>query len=263
MARIVTSFEYSGVEYIDKRQQWNSLAELKAQTTTKFPNGYEVWCEKEKSKYVLSTTNADDISTYVWKKSEAVGGSFELELNEEYTTDYDISVNTNTVESYGSIYENLYKQFAGMFKDMQSIINKQQAKINELEARVFALEQGSGVKPPILEDGLIDYAGDTLIDYDGNSLGDYEYIPVEPPASIEGLIDYNGDVLVDYNGNTLGDYEYIPPIKESGLVDYNGDTLIDYDGNTLGDYDTSNVVYLKDYLGNTIVDYKDDYIIGR
>ena len=233
MARIVTSFEYSGVEYIDKRQQWNSLAELKSQTTTKFPNGYEVWCENEKSKYVLSTTNADDISTYIWKKFEATGGSFELELNEQYTSDYDISINTKEVsEGYGSIDKNLYEQFATLFKNMQSVIDAQQTKINDLEARVFALEQGSIIKPPIIDDST-------------------------------SIVDYNGDILADYDGNTLSDYTSTEEATYTQITDYSGNAIVDYNNNVLIEYDTTNVIYLSDYQENTVVDNENNYIIEK
>lgn len=86
--------------------------------------------------------------------------SSSLELDGELTSDYNISVNTKEVsEGYGSINENLYQQFATLFKDMQNVIDTQQTKINDLEARVFALEQGSIIKPPIIGDStsIVDY----------------------------------------------------------------------------------------------------------
>lgn len=264
MARIVTSFEYSGVEYIDKRQQWNSLAELKSQTTTKFPNGYEVWCENEKSKYVLSTTNADDISTYIWKKFEATGGSFELELNEQYTSDYDISINTKEVsEGYGSIDKNLYEQFATLFKNMQSVIDAQQTKINDLEARVFALEQGSIIKPPIIDDStsIVDYNGDILADYDGNTLSDYSNN--QSDINYTALTDYDNNILVDYDNNTLSDYVTTEIITYTQITDYSGNAIVDYNNNVLIEYDTTNVIYLSDYQENTVVDNENNYIIEK
>ena len=233
MPKIISAFDYSGVDYLDKRKKWNSLAELKAQNTILFPNGFECWCEKEKSKYVLSTTNANDISTYIWKKIEAVGGSFELELNEQYTSDYDISINTKEVsEGYGSIDKNLYEQFATLFKNMQSVIDAQQTKINDLEARVFALEQGSIIKPPIIDDST-------------------------------SIVDYNGDILADYDGNILSDYITTETTAYTQITDYNGNAIVDYDDNTLTDYDTTNVVYLSDYLNNSLVDYDNNYLIEK
>ena len=45
---------------------------------------------------------------------------FVLELNEEPTTDYMLSVNTDEVaNAYNSVYENLYLQFQTLFKEMQ------------------------------------------------------------------------------------------------------------------------------------------------
>ena len=296
MPKIIGAFDYSGIDYLDKRKKWNSLAELKAQNTILFPNGFECWCEKEKSKYVLSTTNANDISTYIWKKIEAVGGSFELELNEQYTSDYDISINTKEVsEGYGSIDKNLYEQFATLFKNMQSVIDAQQTKINDLEARVFALEQGSIIKPPIIDDStsIVDYNGDILADYDGNALGDYSDTSSDT-STVNQLTDYDGDILIDYDGNILSDYsnnqsdinytaltdydnnilvdydnntlsDYVTTeiITYTQITDYNGNAIVDYDDNTLTDYDTTNVVYLSDYLNNSLVDYDNNYLIEK
>lgn len=296
MPKIIGAFDYSGIDYLDKRKKWNSLAELKAQNTILFPNGFECWCEKEKSKYVLSTTNANDISTYIWKKIEAVGGSFELELNEQYTSDYDISINTKEVsEGYGSIDKNLYEQFATLFKNMQSVIDAQQTKINDLEARVFALEQGSIIKPPIIDDStsivdyngdiladydgnalsdysnnqsdinyiaLTDYDGDTLVDYDGNALGDYSDTSSDT-STVNQLADYDGDILIDYDGNILSDYITTETTAYTQITDYNGNAIVDYDDNTLTDYDTTNVVYLSDYLNNSLVDYDNNYLIEK
>ena len=265
MPKIIGAFDYSGIDYLDKRKKWNSLAELKAQNTILFPNGFECWCEKEKSKYVLSTTNANDISTYIWKKIEAVGGSFELELNEQYTSDYDISINTKEVsEGYGSIDKNLYEQFATLFKNMQSVIDAQQTKINDLEARVFALEQGSIIKPPIIDDStsIVDYNGDILADYDGNALGDYSDTSSDT-STVNQLTDYDGDILIDYDGNILSDYITTKTTAYTQITDYNGNAIVDYDDNTLTDYDTTNVVYLSDYLNNSLVDYDNNYLIEK
>ena len=53
MPKIIGAFDYSGVDYLDKRKKCNSLAELKAQNTILFPNGLECWCEKEIKHYNL------------------------------------------------------------------------------------------------------------------------------------------------------------------------------------------------------------------
>ena len=68
MPAIIGSFEYSGTDYLDKRVSFSSLTALETQTDIKFPNGFECWCESEQTWYQLSTTNPDDISTYIWSE---------------------------------------------------------------------------------------------------------------------------------------------------------------------------------------------------
>lgn len=159
--------------------------------------------------------------------------SSSLELDGELTSDYNISVNTKEVsEGYGSINENLYQQFATLFKDMQNVIDTQQTKINDLEARVFALEQGSIIKPPIIDDST-------------------------------SIVDYNGDILADYDGNTLSDYVTTEIITYTQITDYSGNAIGDYNNNVLIEYDTTNVIYLSDYQENTVVDNENNYIIEK
>lgn len=159
--------------------------------------------------------------------------SSSLELDGELTSDYNISVNTKEVsEGYGSINENLYQQFATLFKDMQNVIDTQQTKINDLEARVFALEQGSIIKPPIIDDST-------------------------------SIVDYNGDILADYDGNTLSDYVTTEIITYTQITDYSGNAIVDYNNNVLIEYDTTNVIYLSDYQENTVVDNENNYIIEK
>lgn len=159
--------------------------------------------------------------------------SSSLELDGELTSDYNISVNTKEVsEGYGSINENLYQQFATLFKDMQNVIDTQQTKINDLEARVFALEQGSIIKPPIIDDNT-------------------------------SIVDYNGDILADYDGNTLSDYVTTEIITYTQITDYSGNAIGDYNNNVLIEYDTTNVIYLSDYQENTVVDNENNYIIEK
>ena len=159
--------------------------------------------------------------------------SSSLELDGELTSDYNISVNTKEVsEGYGSINENLYQQFATLFKDMQNVIDTQQTKINDLEARVFALEQGSVVKPPAVDDGV-------------------------------SITDYNGDILSDYAGNTLSDYTSTEEATYTQITDYSDNAIVDYNNNILIDYDTTDVIYLSDYQENTVVDNENNYIIEK
>ena len=149
---------------------------------------------------------------------------FVLELNEEPTTDYMLSVNTDEVaNAYNSVYENLYLQFQTLFKEMQNTIDRQQERIDDLEARVFALESGS----------------------------------VKPPTTYKDVImDYNNEPLLDYNGNIINDYNVT--LKEENIVDYNGGVLEDYSGGAFTDY--GKIIYLMDYKGGYITDYNENKI---
>lgn len=146
---------------------------------------------------------------------------FVLELNEEPTTDYMLSVNTDEVaNAYNSVYENLYLQFQTLFKEMQNTIDRQQERIDDLEARVFALESGSVKPPTTYKDVIMDYNNEPLLDYNGNIINDYNVTLKE-----ENIVDYNGGVLEDYSGGVFTDYG-----KIIYLMDYNENKIFIKEG---------------------------------
>ena len=154
---------------------------------------------------------------------------FVLELNEEPTTDYMLSVNTDEVaNAYNSVYENLYLQFQTLFKEMQNTIDRQQERIDDLEARVFALESGS-VKPPITyKDVIMDYNNEPLLDYNGNIINDYNVTLKE-----ENIVYYNVGVLEDYSGGVFTDYGkiiYLMDYKEEYITGYNENKIFIKEG---------------------------------
>ena len=147
------------------------------------------------------------------------GSGFILELNEEPTTDYMLSVNTDEVaNAYNSVYENLYLQFQTLFKEMQNTIDRQQERIDDLEARVFALESGSVKPPTTYKDVIMDYNNEPLLDYNGNIINDYT-------LKEENIVDYNGGVLEDYSGGVFTDYG-----KIIYLMDYNENKIFIKEG---------------------------------
>lgn len=124
------------------------------------------------------------------------GSGFALELNEEPTTDYMLSVNTDEVaNAYNSVYENLYLQFQTLFKEMQNTIDRQQERIDDLEARVFALESGSVKPPTTYKDVIMDYNGGALEDYSGGVFTDY--------GKTIYLMDYKEEYITDCNENKI------------------------------------------------------------
>ena len=159
-----------------------------------------------------------------------IGGSgFVLELNEEPTTDYMLSVNTDEVaNAYNSVYENLYLQFQTLFKEMQNTIDRQQERIDDLEARVFALENGSVKPPTTYKDVIMDYNNKPLLDYNGNIINDYNVTLKE-----ENIVDYNGGALEDYSGGVFTDYGkiiYLMDYKEEYITDYNENKIFIKEG---------------------------------
>ena len=154
---------------------------------------------------------------------------FVLELNEEPTTDYMLSVNTDEVaNAYNSVYENLYLQFQTLFKEMQNTIDRQQERIDDLEARVFALESGSVKPPTTYKDVIMDYNNEPLLDYNGNIINDYNVTLKE-----ENIVDYNGGVLEDYSGGVFTDYGkiiYLMDYKEEYITDYNENKIFIKEG---------------------------------
>lgn len=154
---------------------------------------------------------------------------FVLELNEEPTTDYMLSVNTDEVaNAYNSVYENLYLQFQTLFKEMQNTIDRQQEKIDDLEARVFALESGSVKPPTTYKDVIMDYNNEPLLDYNGNIINDYNVTLKE-----ENIVDYNGGALEDYSGGVFTDYGkiiYLMDYKEEYITDYNENKIFIKEG---------------------------------
>lgn len=65
MIKIFDNFKISSVKFLDERQKWNSIEELRANSENiLMPNGYEV-CIGGKW-YQLLTENERDVSKYVW-----------------------------------------------------------------------------------------------------------------------------------------------------------------------------------------------------
>ena len=257
MPAIIGSFEYSGTDYLDKRVSFSSLTALETQTDIKFPNGFECWCESEQTWYQLSTTNPDDISTYIW--SERPSGDATIIVDGVQTSDYKFVINRSETEAaYGDVANAILQQVTSMFTSLQDTINKQNNRINTLELEIENLKAQIGGKPitPIVTGELIDYNGDTLVDYNNFGIGGY------PEIKVEGeLVDYSGNTLVDYNNYGIGGYLEIK--VEGELVDYSGNTLVDYNNYGIGGYvakDNDNLVYLTDYNGNILADYNDNTI---
>ena len=259
MPAIIGSFEYSGTDYLDKRVSFSSLTALETQTDIKFPNGFECWCESEQTWYQLSTTNPDDISTYIW--SERPSGDATIIVDGVQTSDYKFVINRNETEAaYGDVANAILQQVTSMFTSLQDTINKQNDRINTLELEIENLKAQIGGKPitPIVTGELIDYNGDTLVDYNNYGIGGYLEIKVEGE-----LVDYSGNTLVDYNNYGIGGYVAKDNDNVVYLTDYNGNILADYNDNTISDYTEildDNVVCLTDYNGNILVDYNNNII---
>lgn len=64
--QIMNNFRSSMPKYLDERQRWDSYEALIANDSIVMPDGFNVYCELEQTWYQLSTTNSNDISTYVW-----------------------------------------------------------------------------------------------------------------------------------------------------------------------------------------------------
>ena len=259
MPAIIGSFEYSGTDYLDKRVSFSSLTALETQTDIKFPNGFECWCESEQTWYQLSTTNPDDISTYIW--SERPSGDATIIVDGVQTSDYKFVINRSETEAaYGDVANAILQQVTSMFTSLQDTINKQNDRINTLELEIENLKAQIGGKPitPIVTGELIDYNGDTLVDYNNFGIGGY------PEIKVEGeLVDYSGNTLVDYNNCGIGGYVAKDNDNVVYLTDYNGNILADYNDNTISDYTEildDNVVCLTDYNGNILVDYNNNII---
>ena len=259
MPAIIGSFEYSGTDYLDKRVSFSSLTALETQTDIKFPNGFECWCESEQTWYQLSTTNPDDISTYIW--SERPSGDATIIVDGVQTSDYKFVINRSETEAaYGDVANAILQQVTSMFTSLQDTINKQNDRINTLELEIENLKAQIGGKPitPIVTGELIDYNGDTLVDYNNFGIGGY------PEIKVEGeLVDYSGNTLVDYNNCGIGGYVAKDNDNVVYLTDYNGNILADYNNNTITDYTeilNDNIVYLTDYNGNVLVDYNNNII---
>lgn len=259
MPAIIGSFEYSGTDYLDKRVSFSSLTALETQTDIKFPNGFECWCESEQTWYQLSTTNPDDISTYIW--SERPSGDATIIVDGVQTSDYKFVINRSETEAaYGDVANAILQQVTSMFTSLQDTINKQNNRINTLELEIENLKAQIGGKPitPIVTGELIDYNGDTLVDYNNFGIGGY------PEIKVEGeLVDYSGNTLVDYNNCGIGGYVAKDNDNVVYLTDYNGNILADYNDNTISDYSEildDNVVCLTDYNGNILVDYNNNII---
>ena len=72
---IIDNFSLSHTKFLDERQSYPDLVTLQANTTVKMPKGMEVYVEDTGKWYVMSCTNADDPTTYVWTERPSGGGA--------------------------------------------------------------------------------------------------------------------------------------------------------------------------------------------
>ena len=87
--QIVSNFNMSANKFLDNRKSWNSLADLKANTTLLMPNGFLAYCRAENEWYKLNYTNEKDTTTYSWEKFKAtVPTTTDEEIKEHIATLY-------------------------------------------------------------------------------------------------------------------------------------------------------------------------------
>lgn len=64
--QIVSNFDLSAKKNLDSRKDWDSLNELKANSTILMPKGFLAYCKSEDKWYKMSCTDEGDPSTYTW-----------------------------------------------------------------------------------------------------------------------------------------------------------------------------------------------------
>lgn len=136
--QIMSNFSSSMKEFLDARQKWASIAELRANTNILMPIGFQAYCEAEASWYVLaSATDIKDPSTYSWSK---LIPSVDLDSTVEQVLDV-----TSISEAIGALAASDY------------IVIEKQSDAEAGYAATYKLKRKNAT-----EDGGFEYLGDSI-----------------------------------------------------------------------------------------------------
>ena len=106
--QIVSNFELSAKKFLDNRQSWTSLDELKANTNVLMPNGFLAYCKNENKWYKMNCTDESNPTTYTWSEFNNLGNVDELNSEKvKYSNDL-LSDVTNVKQALDSILAKLY-----------------------------------------------------------------------------------------------------------------------------------------------------------
>ena len=88
--QIVSNFELSAKKFLDNRQSWTSLDELKANTNVLMPNGFLAYCKNEDKWYKMNCTDESNPTTYTWSEFNNLG-DVEVDLTGLFMTSSEIT----------------------------------------------------------------------------------------------------------------------------------------------------------------------------
>lgn len=88
--QIVSNFNISANKFLDNRKSWDSLADLKANTTLLMPNGFLAYCKNENKWYKMNCTDESNPTTYTWSEFNNLG-DVEVDLTGLFMTSSEIT----------------------------------------------------------------------------------------------------------------------------------------------------------------------------
>ena len=106
--QLVDNFGLSAKKFLDNRQSWKSLDELKANKDILMPNGFLAYCKNEDKWYKMNCTDESNPTTYTWSEFNNLGNVDELNSEKvNYSNDL-LSGITNVKQALDSISAKLY-----------------------------------------------------------------------------------------------------------------------------------------------------------
>ena len=218
---IIDNFKYLGKKYLDSRQSFNTLEEMKNCNTV--PDGFITYCNEDKKRYAYDSANEateklgkwrvylvdvivgeDGETTVIQGGSNAVVQPDEPEDEEAIWFDTD---GENTI----SISDN------AIIAEMKEIIKALTQEVRDLKARVDYLEVNGGSRPsnpsdpeipddPIIPEGEFDILledGTSLLLEDGTPLQLEEQVSIKPSNENGLLLESGKNILLEDGTNLL------------------------------------------------------------
>ena len=153
------NFNYQGKKFLDYRQQFLTLKDMREYPETSIPDGIITFCKQNKKHYFYDEDFSYDEETGKWRifSGEAVdsNGSLIWIGDTEPENDSYIWIDTSEVDNpyTGKLEDLVLEEFRTLFIKLTNEIEVLKEKNLELELRIIDLEEKNDTTPPEIEGG--------------------------------------------------------------------------------------------------------------